>query len=279
MKEFFLKVCLFLSRIIDFIRRRIIDPPAGSVNWKPRYHYSWGMKKTNYDYFKEDEVKSSYENFKKYFLSSVFFTNSTEIRRETINKAIENSLNLDKESDVKKKNEEKKSGEDNEFFLEFGVYNGLSANIFAKQLKLKNKYLFAFDSFEGLSEDQIGHLDNYKGKFNRFKKLPKLENNVIPVVGWIQNTLPLFLKEKVNDQFKIRFVHIDVDTYETTKFILEQLKKYLMKDSIILFDELYNMPGWSVGEYKALLETFTEQEYTFIGFAAYGEQAAIKISK
>jgi hypothetical protein len=39
------------------------------------------------------------------------------------------------------------------------------------------------------------------------------------------------------------------------------------------------MPGWSVGEYKALIETFSEDEYSFIGFSAYGEQVAIKINK
>jgi hypothetical protein len=272
MKYLFRKFCSFLSHLIDFLRIRIIDPPQSSVNYKPKYHYSWGRTKTNYDYYKEDEVKSSYEYFKKYFLSSVFFLNTTEMRREIINKAIQSSLDVniaDRFGETKQE----------EFFLEFGVYNGLSTNIFAKQLKLENKKLFAFDSFEGLLEDQIGHIDNYKGKFNRFKKIPKLQSNVFPVVGWIQDTLPFFLKEKVNERFKIRFLHVDVDTYQTTKYILENLKKYLVKDSIILFDELYNMPGWSVGEYKALIETFSEDEYSFIGFSAYGEQVAIKINK
>lgn len=271
MKFIFAKFCLFLSHFIDFVRRRIIDPPPGSVNYRPKYHYTWGMTKTNYDYYKEDEVKSSYEHFKKYFPSSVFFTTSTEIRREIINKAIRYSLD--------KKQLNKLQNQEDEFFLEFGVFNALSTNIFSKQLKLEKYKLFAFDSFEGLLEDQIGHIGNYKGKFNRFKKIPKLESNVSPVVGWIQDTLPIFLKEKVNDKFKIRFIHIDVDTYETTKYILENLKKYLVKDSIILFDELYNMPGWRVGEYKALIETFSEEEYSYIGFTAYGEQVAIKINK
>ena len=30
----------------------------------------------------------------------------------------------------------------------------------------------------------------------------------------------------------------------------------MAKDSIIIFDELYNYPGWDVGEYKALKEVF-----------------------
>ena len=39
------------------------------------------------------------------------------------------------------------------------------------------------------------------------------------------------------------------------------------KGSIIVFDELYNYPGWSVGEYKALTEVFDEKEYEFLVFS------------
>jgi hypothetical protein len=58
---------------------------------------------------------------------------------------------------------------------------------------------------------------------------------------------------------------------------LENTKKYLCKNSIIVFDELYNFPGWDVGEYKALKETFSDNEYKFLGFALKGEQAVIQI--
>ena len=109
-------------------------------------------------------------------------------------------------------------------FLEFGVFRGISTNVFAKELSKSNKKIYGFDSFEGLSEDQVGHLGNYKGQFNQNKKLPELRENVVPVVGWIQDTLPAFLEKNFNDNSKIRFIHIDVDTYETTKFILEKLK-------------------------------------------------------
>lgn len=265
-KKLFLDFCSLLSSIIDFIRRRIIYPPKNSVNWRPKYHYTWGMTKTNYHYFVDDEIKTSYDHFKKYFLSSVFYSNSTIIRNEIIKKAIKNDTkNLDNNFETK-------------FYLEFGVFNGQSTNIFAKQLKRHGKEIFAFDSFEGLYEDQLGHLDNHAGQFNKLKKIPELDGNVKPVTGWIQDTLPKFISENFNDKSKVKFIHIDVDTYETTKFILINLKKYLEKDTIILFDELYNMPGWSVSEYKALKEVFSDEEYTYIGFAAYGEQAAIKIN-
>ena len=97
---------------------------------------------------------------------------------------------------------------------------------------------------------------------------------MIPIVGWIQDTLENFLKEMNN---KINFVHIDVDTYETSKFVLEKIKPYLLKDSIILFDELYNFSGWDVGEYKSLIEIFNDNEYKFLSFAKDGRQAVIQI--
>ena len=86
--------------------------------------------------------------------------------------------------------------------------------------------------------------------------------------------MPPFLNEK---KPKINFVHIDVDTYETTKFILNLIKPQLVKGAIILFDELYNFEGWDVGEYKALTEVFAKNEYKFEAFAHDGRQALIKI--
>ena len=78
---------------------------------------------------------------------------------------------------------------------------------------------------------------------------------------------------------KINFIHIDVDTYETTKFILNQTKNHMVDNSIILFDDLYNFSGWSVGEYKALQEVYKEDEYKFIAFSINKGNAAIKITK
>jgi hypothetical protein len=138
---------------------------------------------------------------------------------------------------------------------------------------LQKNSIYGFDSFEGLREDWKGyHITS--GTFNLNKKVPQLKKNIIPIVGWIQDTLPSFLFEK---KPKINFMHIDTDTYATAKFILENTKKYLSKNSIVVFDELYNFPGWDVGEYKALTETFATNEYEFIGFALKGEQAVIQI--
>jgi hypothetical protein len=155
------------------------------------------------------------------------------------------------------------------FYLEFGVFKGKSANFFSKYVK----ELYCFDSFEGLKEDWVGK-SQAKGHFNLNKKIPKLNSNVKPIVGWVEDTLEDFLK-KYNP--KINFVHLDMDTYSPTKFTLEKIKPYLVKNAIIHFDELYNYFGWENGEYKALREVFDESEFEYIMFNIEGKQCAIQI--
>lgn len=153
--------------------------------------------------------------------------------------------------------------------LEFGVYTGKSINFFSNYVNT----IYGFDSFEGLKEDWVGY-EMQKGTFNLNKKIPKLNPNVVSVVGWVQDTLPQFLKKH---KPKIKFVHMDLDTYKSSLFVLKKIKPYLLKNSVIAFDELYNFPGWEVGEYKALKEVFNENEYEFLAFCKEGSQAVIRI--
>ena len=155
------------------------------------------------------------------------------------------------------------------FYLEFGVFKGTSANFFSQYVKK----LYCFHSFEGLREDWVGK-SQLKGHFNLNKKIPKLNSNVEPVVGWVEDTLEHFLK-KHNP--KINFVHMDMDTYSPTRFTLEKIKPYLVKNAIIHFDELYNYIGWENGEYKALKEIFNENEFEYKMFNIQGKQCAIQI--
>ena len=70
---------------------------------------------------------------------------------------------------------------------------------------------------------------------------------------------------------------MDLDTYESSKFILKSIKPFLKNGCILLFDEFYNISGWRNGEYKALSETFEEKEYQYIAFGH--QQVAIKFIK
>ncbi len=176
-----------------------------------------------------------------------------KIKTYAINKSIENN------------------NDDNNYYLEFGVYEGTSINILSKFVKK----IYGFDSFEGLKENWKGFQGIERDAFNVKGKIPKVNNNVVLIKGWFQETLIPFL-EKHNP--KINYVNIDCDTYESTKFILRNIKKYLLKNSIIIFDELYNYPGYDVNEYKALKEVFLDNEYKFIALSKDGEQGVIQIN-
>lgn len=159
--------------------------------------------------------------------------------------------------------------------LEFGVYQATSTNYMADKLASLSdqRLIHGFDSFEGLQTDGAGWCWD-KGRFNMNGNLPNVRNNVRLYKGWVDETLPLFLKTHTSET--IAFIHIDTDLYEPAKVILENCKSQLRPGSIILFDELIGYAGWKFHEYKALNEIFGENEYEYIAFSdAY--QAAIRI--
>lgn len=191
------------------------------------------------------------QNFGKHFEKSLLFNDVLKIRAYAIRTALLN--------DKKKEH----------FNLEFGVWEGHSANFLSKYV---NK-LYVFDGFEGLREDWIG-TGGGAGALNLGKKIPKLNSNIEPVVGWVEDTLENFLNK---NNPKINFVHLDMDTYGPTKYTLEKIKPYLVKGAIIIFDELYNFNGWREGEFKALMEVFSETEFQYKAFNLNGLQCVIKI--
>lgn len=243
-----------LIRILKFIKK-VIEFTLAYISPRKTRKYDYLQVKKAFDYFSEDEIKSSYNHFKKYFYNAVFLE-QRDLQEHALRKALQNH-------------------KDNYFYLEFGVFNGLSINFFSKILKEKNINIYGFDSFEGLREDWSGTLNAPKGILDRRGLIPKLSSNCIPVKGWVQDTVPKFLNEHKN--LKINFVHFDLDTYESTKDVFILIKPYLTKNAVILFDELYNYSGWSVGEYKALREVLDENEYKFISFSTHIKQAAIQL--
>ena len=97
--------------------------------------------------------------------------------------------------------------------------------------------------------------------------------NVKLIKGKVQETLDQFLKDKTDK--KIVFVHLDMDTYASTKYALNKIKPFLQKGSVLLFDEFYGYPNWQQEEYKAFSEVFNEKEYKYIAFCA--SEVAVEI--
>jgi len=200
---------------------------------------------------KIDLVEETFINFKDHIKKSVLFWDNPKIRKYAITTALLNDINKEY------------------YYLEFGVWKGETANFFSKSV---NKF-YCFDSFEGLQEDWEGS-QLPKGAFDLKKKIPKLNSNIIPIVGWVEDTLDDFLK---THNPKINFVHMDFDTYTPTKFTLEKLKPYLVKNAIILFDQLYHYHGWKDGEYKAFKEVFKENEFKYKAFMINSALCAVQI--
>ena len=152
--------------------------------------------------------------------------------------------------------------------MEFGVFSGYSINFFSTLLieKHDKRRISGFDSFEGLSEAWGGTLLG-KGHFDVKGVLPKVNDNVDLVKGWINDTFPEFIIGNKLEEKKIAFMHLDFDTYTPTKLVLELAQKYFVKGTIIVFDELLGYPGWREHEFKALSETIDPfWDYEFIAF-------------
>jgi len=203
--------------------------------------------------FKEEEILKSYNFFKKEFKNSVFL-NKLKIRELAIQLAYDESILTS-----------------SNFFLEFGVYKAESINFFSKFLKKKR--IYGFDTFYGLTENWNGYVFK-KGHFSTGGKLPAVKKNVTLIKGDVRDTLVPFLKKY---KPKIKFIHLDVDTYQSSKFILQKTKPFLAKNAYILFDEYYNIAGWRHSEYKAFNEVFKRKDYDYISFAIDTSQVLVRI--
>ena len=158
-------------------------------------------------------------------------------------------------------------------WLEFGVYQGRDIR---KIGSFAPGEVYGFDSFQGLPEDWT-HFQK-KGRFDVGGKPPvDVPDNVHFVKGWFEETLPRFKQEHLGP---IAFLHIDSDLYSSAKFVLSSLGDRLVKDSVILFDDFLNYPGWRQGESKAFFEFTNDhsREFEFIGFASSHHSVAVRLT-
>ena len=164
--------------------------------------------------------------------------------------------------------------------LEMGVCTGRTINVLAALNP--RKLIYGFDSFRGLPEPWHGRTDFVlpKGVFG-FKdpsQRPPVLHNVRLIDGLFQDSLPRFKKEILGDQ-PIALLHIDCDIYSSTKTIFSELGSNIVDETIILFDDLYNYPGFKEHEFKALQEFLAEQNKVadYLAFNVNWEQVAVRI--
>lgn len=146
--------------------------------------------------------------------------------------------------------------------VEFGVFNGSSLFQFLKFKKIltpnSQKKIIGFDFFDDeviITDKQdkkyMNELYNnadFKG-YNTdyiYELAEKIscskEKDIELVKGNIINTLDGYLCDKPG--FRISLLHMDLDVEEPTYYVLEKMYPFMVKGSIIAFDE-YNLSKWS----------------------------------
>jgi len=187
-----------------------------------------------------DYIKKLFGNNKD---TPLLFSSRKEIQKYVVTLLKNNSGNLQKPA-----------------LLEFGVFKGTSLKYFSRNLK--NFSCFGFDSFEGLQSNFGGMNAQLLFKLNGVT--PKfMPRNATIVKGVIEDNIEDFISKT---DLNIRFIHLDLDVYSSTKFVLSGLKAKLGKGTLILFDEMFGNPFWEKGEFLALSEIFMESEFEWIGF-------------
>ena len=155
--------------------------------------------------------------------------------------------------------------------LEFGVYKGHTTNHLARLFPDRN--IYGFDSFRGLPEKWSGYRHS-EINFDKGGLKPKVNSNVELIEGWFEDTIPPFIKKHPQ---KIALLHIDCDIYSSTVTVLDSLIPFFEKDTIIVFDEFFNYPGYENHEYRAFFECAEKHtvDYKFVSYA--GQQVGIVI--
>lgn len=144
----------------------------------------------------------------------------------------------------------------NPLILEFGVASGRSLHVLRHRgnFDKTNSRIFGFDSFFGLPEKWRDGYD--QGAFSSMGvEPPHLQSFATIFKGLFADTIPEFIEQAIThpDQ-KIDLLHVDCDLYSSTKTIFDLLGRYIGPDTVIVFDELFNYPGWEDHEWKALNE-------------------------
>ena len=148
--------------------------------------------------------------------------------------------------------------------IEFGVFKGISFLRLAlfKKMLCKNKSLFGFDTFDQFPKannkiDQKQRIKFIKeagpksvtvSSLKNFLKKKNCHHKTTLVKGNIFESLPKFFTKNKKKRFSL--VNLDLDLYEPTKFVLENIYSKISKNGYLILDN-YNS---FFGETKAVDE-------------------------
>jgi O-methyltransferase len=123
---------------------------------------------------------------------------------------------------------------------EVGVYKGGSAKLIRESDREKKLHLF--DTFDGLPE--VGEIDKpffHEGQFAASLEDVKTYLKSCKDVYFYKGLFPLTAKPVENKIFS--FVHLDVDTYESTTSCLQFFYPRMNRGGIIISHDYINAPG------------------------------------
>jgi O-methyltransferase len=104
---------------------------------------------------------------------------------------------------------------------------------------------FGFDSFEGPPEEW--NRDDPAGFYSANGKIPQIDDARIQfVVGWFQNSLPLFLETYKPKNPMV--IHSGTGLYSSTLYSFTAMNALMVQGTVIIFDEFYD----PVNENRAL---------------------------
>ena len=141
--------------------------------------------------------------------------------------------------------------------LEFGVFKGSSLiRLLTFRNLIENNFsrkIYGFDTFKKFP-NQVRKSDKKlkkeftadagnpisKIKLTQILKRKKIENFEL-IKGDVIKTLNPFLKK--NDNLKISLLHLDMDVFNSTNYVLKKLIKKVVKNGIILIDDYGTVEG------------------------------------
>lgn len=145
---------------------------------------------------------------------------------------------------------------------EFGTWRGATLTLLASWYRLRrpqgHKIIFAFDSFEGLADGTAtdgnahnNHTGEYKGNYEELRDLTTMrgmDDYVRFIIGDILETAPKHFADIPLQS--VSFALIDVDLFEPSRVIIDQVLPRLVPGGKIILDEA-TTPEWE-GEQRAL---------------------------
>jgi len=155
--------------------------------------------------------------------------------------------------------------------VECGVFKGASFSRYAMFRKIHNvedKLLIGFDAFGLFPETSFVDDMKLRGEFieidgkegisieqlNAVLENKSCSINTQLIKGDICETVPSYVKD--NPNFKISFINLDVDIYEPSKSVLENLYPLLTSGGVLLLDNYSEFPG----ETKAVDDYFKDKD-------------------